>query len=70
MVNGDDYASQPVNRCSRLMASAHGGQIVISGATEALVRDQLPDGMQLVDLGEHRLRDLGRPTRIFRARSA
>ena len=30
-----------------------------------LLRDQLPDGMVLVDLGEHRLRDLGRPTRIF-----
>jgi class 3 adenylate cyclase len=59
------YASQPVNRCSRLMAAAHGGQVVVSGATEALVRDQLPDGLGLVDLGEHRLRDLGRPTRVF-----
>ena len=59
------YVSQPVNRCSRLMAAAHGGQVVVSGATEALVRDQLPEGTGLVDLGEHRLRDLGRPTRVF-----
>jgi predicted ATPase/class 3 adenylate cyclase len=65
VVVNDNYASQPVNRCSRLMTAAHGGQVVISGATESLVRHQLPDGMQLVDLGEHRLRDLGRPTRIF-----
>ena len=46
------------------MAAAHGGQIVISGATESLVRDQLP-AVRVVDLGEHRLRDLGRPMRVF-----
>ena len=34
------YANLPINRCARLMAAAHGGQIVISGATEVLVRDQ------------------------------
>ena len=59
------YASLPINRCSRLMTAAHGGQTVVSGATEMLMRDQMPDGVELVDLGEHRLRDLGRPTRIF-----
>ncbi|MGE2722332.1 ATP-binding protein [Mycolicibacterium celeriflavum] len=61
----DNYVSEPVNRCSRLMAAAHGGQIVVSGATGPLVRDELPDACELVDLGEHRLRDLGRPMRIF-----
>ena len=65
IVDDTGYASLPINRCSRLMTAAHGGQTVISGATEMLVRGQLPDGMELVDLGEHRLRDLGRPTRIF-----
>jgi class 3 adenylate cyclase len=65
IVDESGYASLPINRCSRLMAAAHGGQIVVSGATEALMRGQLPDGTELVDLGEHRLRDLGRPTRIF-----
>jgi predicted ATPase/class 3 adenylate cyclase len=64
------YANRPINRCSRLMAAAHGGQVVVSGATEALVRDQLPDGMGLVNLGEHRLRDLGRPTRVFQLSAA
>ena len=43
------------------MAAAHGGQILMSDATEALVRSQLPDGATLLDLGEHRLRDLERP---------
>ncbi len=65
IVDDTGYASLPINRCSRLMTAAHGGQIVVSGATEMLMRGQLPDGMELVDLGEHRLRDLGRPTRIF-----
>jgi predicted ATPase/class 3 adenylate cyclase len=64
------YANRPINRCSRLMAAAHGGQVVVSGATEALVRDQLPEGLGLIDLGEHRLRDLGRPTRVFQLNAA
>ena len=65
IVDDTGYASLPINRCSRLMTAAHGGQIVVSGATEMLMRGQLPDGMELVDLGEHRLRDLGRPLRDF-----
>ena len=65
IVDDSGYASLPINRCARLMAAAHGGQIVISGATEPLVRDQLPEGFGLTDLGEHRLRDLGRPMQIF-----
>jgi predicted ATPase/class 3 adenylate cyclase/DNA-binding CsgD family transcriptional regulator len=70
VVEGSGYASRPVNHCSRLMAAAHGGQVIVSGSTEALVRDELPDAMGLMDLGEHRLRDLGRPTRVFQLTSA
>ncbi len=65
IVDDTGYASLPINRCSRLMTAAHGGQTVVSGATEMLLRGQLPDGVNVVDLGEHRLRDLGQPTRIF-----
>jgi predicted ATPase/class 3 adenylate cyclase len=65
VVYDDGYASLPINRCARLMAAAHGGQVLISGTTEALLRDRLPSPMALLDLGEHRLRDLGRPTRVF-----
>ena len=64
IVDDTGYASLPINRCARLMAAAHGGQIVMSGATEALVRERLPEGVGLSDLGEHRLRDLGTPMRI------
>ena len=59
------YANRPLNRCARLMAAAHGGQILMSDATEALVRSQLPDGATLLDLGEHRLHDLAGRMRIF-----
>ena len=59
------YANRPLNRCARLMAVAHGGQILMSDATEALVRSQLPDGATLLDLGEHRLRDLAGRMHIF-----
>jgi predicted ATPase/class 3 adenylate cyclase len=62
---GQDYQNQPLNRCARLMAAGHGGQVLVSGTTEPLVHDDLPDECALVDLGEHRLRDLARPVRIF-----
>jgi predicted ATPase/class 3 adenylate cyclase len=69
IVDDSGYASLPINRCARLMAAAHGGQIVISDATESLVRDHFPDGVGLVDLGEHRLRDLGQPMRVLQVNS-
>jgi predicted ATPase/class 3 adenylate cyclase len=59
-----DYYGTAVNRAARLMSVAHGGQVVVSLATEQLVRDELDD-IDLVDLGEHRLRDLARPERVF-----
>lgn len=60
-----DYYGTAVNRAARLMAVGHGGQVLLSVTTADLLRDQLPDGITLVDLGEHRLRDLVRPERIF-----
>jgi predicted ATPase len=63
-----NYFGPVVNRAARLMAIAHGGQVVVSGATEHLVRGALPDGVGLVDLGEHRLRDLSEPMRVFQVR--
>ena len=59
------YVNRPLNRCARLMAAAHGGQILMSDATGALVRSQLPDGASLLDLGEHHLRDLAGRMHIF-----
>jgi predicted ATPase/class 3 adenylate cyclase len=64
MRDGDYYGSE-VNRAARLMAVAHGGQLVVSESVAALVRDQLPPDVGLVDLGEHRLRDLSRAVSVF-----
>jgi len=55
------YLNQPLNRCARLMAIGHGGQVLVSGSTEPLVRGGLPEGARLVDIGDHRLRDLSEP---------
>ena len=54
-----------VHRAARIAAVAHGGQIVLSEAAAVLVRDGLPDGAVLTDLGAHRLKDLGRPEELF-----
>jgi predicted ATPase/class 3 adenylate cyclase len=60
-----DYYGTALNRAARLMAAAHGGQIVISHVTEELVRDELSNATEFVDLGDHLLRDLGRPMHLF-----
>jgi predicted ATPase/class 3 adenylate cyclase len=65
-----DYYGPAINRAARVMSSAHGGQVVVSHATEEILRDALPDDLALVDLGEHRLPDLARPERIFQVVAA
>jgi predicted ATPase len=64
-VRDGDYSGGTVNRAERLMSVAHGGQIVVSAATEELLQDALPEKCGFVDLGEHRLRDLAQPVRVF-----
>jgi predicted ATPase/class 3 adenylate cyclase len=60
-----DYFGPPLNRVARLMAAAHGGQTLVSLATYELVRDALPAGVELRDLGDHRLKDLARPEHVY-----
>src|SRR6201997_1521613 len=60
-----NYAGPTINRTARLRDLAHGGQTVLSGATEPLVVDRLPEGAWLTDLGTHALRDLPRPERVM-----
>lgn len=60
-----DYYGRTVNRAARLRAAGHGGQILLSEVSAALVRDQLTDGMTLRDLGLHRLKDLSSPENIY-----
>jgi predicted ATPase/class 3 adenylate cyclase len=60
-----DYFGTTVNRCARLRAAARGGQVLLSRATQELVRDSVPEGTRLKDLGLHHLRDLAQPERIY-----
>jgi predicted ATPase len=61
----NDYFGPVLNRTARLMAVAHGGQIVCSQATADVARDASIGDLKLIDLGEHRLRDLSRPERVY-----
>ncbi len=60
-----DYYGPAVNRAARVMSVAAGGQILLSYVTAELVRDHLPGEYSLIDLGQHRLRSLDRPERLF-----
>jgi predicted ATPase/class 3 adenylate cyclase/DNA-binding CsgD family transcriptional regulator len=60
-----NYAGPTINRTARLRDLAHGGQTVLSGATEQLVVDWLPTDAWMADLGTHQLRDLPRPERVM-----
>ena len=62
---GGDYFGPVVNRAARLEAVAYGGQLVVSRVTAELVQEWLPEQVTLRDLGDHRLKDLGRAERVF-----
>ena len=55
--NGD-YLAPSLNRLARLMAAGHGGQILLTAAARAAVGERLPDGVGVISVGKHRLRDL------------
>src|SRR5215207_2365010 len=60
-----DYFGPPLNRVARLLATAHGDQIVVSRAASELARDNLPAGITLRDLGAHALKDLLDAERVY-----
>ncbi len=62
---GNEYIGLDVHHAARVAAAAHGGQVVVSETTRALVEEHLPDGLSLRDLGMHRLKDLARPERLY-----
>ena len=65
IVGGERYVGMDVHRGARICAAGHGGQVLLSNTTRELVEDDLPDDVHVVDLGEHELKDLKRPERIF-----
>lgn len=62
-----DYYGRTVNRAARLRSAGHGGQLLVSEVSAALVREGLADGIELRELGLHRLKDLSSPESIFEA---
>lgn len=63
-IAGGSYAGLDVHRAARIMAAAHGGQVLLSEATRALAAQALSGSLTTRDLGEHRLRDLDSPERL------
>jgi predicted ATPase/class 3 adenylate cyclase len=62
---GGSLVGLDINRAARIAAAAHGGQVLVSATTRALVGESSPAGTHLVDLGEHRLKDLAEPERLY-----
>ncbi len=61
----EGYVGSDVHRAARICASGHGGQVVVSDTTRALLQ-----GAELRDLGEHRLKDLSEPQRLYQLGAA
>src|ERR1700730_16585194 len=64
-LSSEGYVGIDVHHAARVMSAGHGGQVLLSQATRDLVVHQLPTGVSLRDMGEHRLKDLQRPIHLF-----
>ena len=65
LVRDGTYVGLDVHRAARIAAVGHGGQVLLSESTRALVEQSLPPGVELRDLGRHRLKDLAQPEHIY-----
>ncbi|MDQ6643422.1 MAG: NB-ARC domain-containing protein, partial [Chloroflexota bacterium] len=65
LLTSDGYIGVDVHHAARIMSAGHGGQILLSQTTRQLVEQHLPEGTFLQNLGEHRFKDLQRPSRLF-----
>jgi hypothetical protein len=64
--DGSDYRGYlTMSLVQRMMSSGHGGQILLSDATEKLSRDRLPEDVRLLDMGEHKFKGIAYPVRVF-----
>jgi class 3 adenylate cyclase len=64
-LGAEGYLGLDVVRGARICAAAHGGQVLVSETTSALVRGDEPAGVELRDLGDHHLKDLAHPERLY-----
>jgi class 3 adenylate cyclase len=63
--SSDGYTGQDVHYAARIMSAAHGGQVLLSQTTQALVAHDLPEGVSLRDMGAYHLKDFRGPKRLF-----
>jgi predicted ATPase/class 3 adenylate cyclase len=63
--DGEYHGNAAINRCARVRGAAHGGQVLVTKATRDLVLPYLSGDLGFADLGEHRLRDISEPERIY-----
>lgn len=70
MRHAGEYFGLDLNIAARIAAAGHGGQVLVSEATQALVADDLPNAVTMVDLGLHRLKDLETPVQLFQVEAA
>jgi predicted ATPase/class 3 adenylate cyclase len=62
---GDDFVGLALHETARITAAGHGGQVLVSASTHALAQEALPPGSALRAAGEHRLKDLPAPIRLY-----
>ena len=62
---GEYYGYLAMSRVQRLMSAGHGGQVLISAASQELLLEDVPENISLRDLGERRLKDLIRPEHVY-----
>ena len=65
LIASTGYVGMDVHRAARIGDAGHGGQVLLSQTTRDLVMQELPEGMTIRDLGEHRLKDMKYPTPIY-----
>jgi len=65
LITTTGYVGMDVHRAERVCTAGHGWQILVSESSRVLIEDDLPEGVSLRDLGEHRLKDLAKPERLF-----
>src|SRR6266566_945823 len=61
----EGYVGLDVHHAARIMSAGHGGQVLLSQTTRDLVAHSLPEGVSLLDVGAHRLKDLQHPSHLF-----
>ena len=67
-LSGEGYHGVGVHRAARISSLGHGGQVLLSGTTHAVVAEELDGALALRDLGEHRLKDFEQPEHVFEVR--